>query len=196
MIAYLRGKIIFLSNALKKSANITLDVNGVGYSIVVSGKNLEKYKKEATAEIHIYHHIWQDGQELYGFSDQDELNFFKLLIEIQGIGPKSALGILDKAEIQDIQNAVLSDSSETLEKVSGLGKKTAERIVSGLKDKMQEVRDSTSETRSQGADFEVIDALVSLGFPPDQSRKLLSQVSRELSAEEKIKEVLKILGKK
>src|SRR3989338_4466189 len=103
-----------------------------------------------------------------------------VIIDVEGIGPRSALNILDKAEIKDIQNAVISNSPDTLEKMSGIGKKTAEKIVLGLKDSIQKISDGKKE---ENYDSDAFDALISLGFSYDQARSSLSQVSKDLSVE-------------
>jgi len=129
MIAYLRGKIIYKSSPLKKGCFVILDVNGVGYQVSVSLKILDFMRSDDPCELYIYHHVREDAQDLYGFFSQDEVSFFKLLISVSGIGPKTALGILDKAEMKDIQDAVIKESPSALAGVSGIGQKTAEKIV-------------------------------------------------------------------
>ncbi len=193
MISYLRGKIIYVSGLLKKGAYVIIDVEGVGYQAIILARHIGFFKKDSNAEMFVHHHIWQDGQELFGFLQMEEMQFFKLLIDVPGIGPRSALNILDKAEIKDIQNAVLSNSPDMLEKMSGIGKKTAEKIVLGLKESIQKISDGKKE---EHYDSDAFDALISLGFTYDQARNVLSQVSKDLSVEKKVQEALRLLGKK
>jgi len=197
MIAYLRGKILFKTSPLKKGCFIIIDVNGVGYQVLVSAKILDTIRLGSEREFYVHFQVREDAQELYGFLRQDELEFFKLLIAISGIGPKTALGILDKAEIKDIQEAVIKESPTTLAHVSGIGQKTAEKIILGLKGSIQGILDSGPARGKELSDIDVFEALMSLGFSSDQARRALSQLPPEITeSRNKVREALKILGKK
>lgn len=197
MIAYLCGKIIYKSGPLKKGCFVIIDVNGVGYQVSVSLKILDSIRNNESCELYTYHHVREDAQDLYGFLSQGEVDFFKLLIGISGIGPKTALGILDKAEIKDIQNAVIKESPSALASVSGIGQKTAEKIVLGLKGSIQGMLDSGGATGAEPNDIDVIEALMTLGFSSDQARRAVTQLPAEiLESEDRVREALKILGKK
>lgn len=197
MVAYLHGKIISKSSPLKKGSFIIVDVNGVGYQVLVSAKILGTIKLHDLCEIFIYHHVREDAQELYGFLRQEEVDFFKLLISISGIGPKTALGILDKADMKDIQDAVIKESPSSLAHVSGMGQKTAEKIVLGLKGSIQGMLESGRSSSNEPNDIDVIEALISLGFSSDQSRRAVTQLPKEITeSKDKVHQALKILGKK
>lgn len=197
MVAYLHGKIISKSSPLKKGSFIIVDVNGVGYQVLVSAKILGTIKLHDLCEIFIYHHVREDAQELYGFLRQEEVDFFKLLISISGIGPKTALGILDKADMKDIQDAVIKESPSSLAHVSGMGQKTAEKIVLGLKGSIQGMLESGRSSINEPNDIDVIEALISLGFSSDQARRAVTQLPKEITeSKDKVHQALKILGKK
>ena len=198
MIAYLKGKIIFSASPLKKTAFVIMDVNGVGYRVMVPLKHIARYQApDQTIELFTYHHSWDGGQELYGFMDKGELDFFSLLIDIPGIGPKSALNILNHAGMVDVRQAVIENDAETFSKTSGLGKKTAEKIILGLKDRLSQIMQEGDGQTSTGGSLEVVEALMSLGFPREHIQKALSKIPSDIQAsEDKIKAALKFLGQK
>ncbi len=144
-------------------------------------------------ELHIYTQVAEGVLDLYGFAAPEELNFFELLISISGIGPRSALGILQKAKIEDLRQAIQTGNHEILSQVSGIGPKTAEKVVSGLKDKIGSVEIKDSKWSNEFS--EALEALVGLGYSAGQAREALSHVKAQETGE-KIKEALKVLGKK
>lgn len=196
MIAYLRGKILSISHPLKKNVYVIIEVQGIGYELVIPLKNQGHYKIGEEKEIFIYHHVWERGQELFGFLTQSQGDFFKILIGISGIGPKSALHIISNAKMEDIQKAVVHDDPDYLVKHGSLSKKTSEKIILGLRDHLKDlVTPEKGETIN--AEIEVLEALASLGFSREQAQDALSKISKETkSSNEMIKEALKILGKK
>jgi len=193
MIAYLKGQVRLKSNYLKKENFIILDTGGVGYRVYVLDRLLNELTAGQTTEVFVYTQVAEGVLDLYGFANSEELEFFELLLSLNGIGPRSALDILRKAKIDDITTAVQSGSHEILSKVSGIGPKTAEKIVLGLKDKLGGVM--TGAATSWNDSFgDALEALVSLGYSPGQAREALNQC-QSLDAGEKIKEALKILGR-
>src|SRR3989338_9704234 len=134
MISFLRGKIIYKNSLGKKGSSVILDVANVGYEISVTLKTLEKLKEVDETSLYTYLYVREDAMEIFGFLTKSEIDFFKLLITISGIGPKSALNILEHAEINDMQEAVIQNDPQLLTKTSGLSQKTSEKIVLGLKD--------------------------------------------------------------
>lgn len=192
MIAYLKGKPVYKSNLLKKDNFIVLDVNGVGYKVFVLDRTLAEAKPGEELELHVYTQVAETALDLYGFSSQEELNFFELLNTISGIGPRSAMDILRKAKIEDLAKAVQTGNHEILSKVSGLGAKTAEKIVVGLKDKLGSIEAVDSNWNSGFGD--ALEALVGLGYAPAQAKDALSQCESG-DVGEKVREALKILGK-
>ncbi|PIP29164.1 Holliday junction branch migration protein RuvA [Candidatus Kuenenbacteria bacterium CG23_combo_of_CG06-09_8_20_14_all_39_39] len=133
---------------------------------------------------------------LFGFASQEELRFFELLLTISGVGPKSALGILEAAKLTDVKKAVLRDDPSILYKVSGIGKKTAERIVVELKNKLDLFPATEKQIALDDSDSEVFDALVSLGYADTDIRQALKQLPADTAGvEAKIKSALKFLRK-
>jgi len=188
MIALLKGKI-----ELKKDKFIIIDVIGVGYKVYCPAPILEKLtlKQEVKLFIHLYHR--ENLLDLYGFLNTDELDFFELLISISGIGSKAALSILSIASIKDLKASIASGRVDLLTKVSGIGKKTAERVILELRSK---ILVSGSDVKKLVSDDEVVDALVSLGYTKYQVHDALKQVPNRIKEiESRIKEALKILGK-
>ena len=130
MIAHLSGQVKF-----KNDKSLTLDVNGVGYELKISALVLEKVKVNEPKDFFTHLYVREDSLELYGFESLDEKKFFELLISVSGVGPKSAMQVLSIAKLSEIKKAVLRSDPSLLRKVSGIGKKIAERIVIDLKNK-------------------------------------------------------------
>lgn len=182
---------------MKKSASVIIDVNGVGYQVTIPARHLGKYAQDSASEIFIHHHIWEGGEELYGFSKKSDVDFFELLTEIPNIGPRTALNILHHADIEDIRSAVIHGDATAFSHTSGLGKKTAEKIILGLKDHLQNFAQAQSPDSKSVGTFEVTEALVSLGFTREQAQRAVAELPEQAkTAEEKIKEALKRLGRK
>lgn len=197
MISYLRGKIICVGGSMKKSASVIIDVNGVGYQVTIPARHLGKYAQNSESEIFIHHHIWEGGEELYGFLKKSDADFFALLTEIPNIGPRTALNILHHADIEDIRSAVVHGNATVFSHTSGLGKKTAEKIILGLKDHLQSFVPAHPEDSKSAGAFEVTEALMSLGFTREQAQRAVSELPGQAkTTEEKMKEALKRLGRK
>ena len=188
MIAYITGKV---KNINEKS--IVVLVNGIGYEVFVLARTAENLQKDQDIELSTVHVIKENAQELYGFITDREKAIFNLLVTISGVGPKSALNILNASTPEEITSAVINQDSAILEKVSGIGKKTAARIVLELKNKL--AAGISEEVSGKSHDFEVLEALEGLGYHISEVRDVLREVDRELSTEDKIKAVLKSLGK-
>ena len=193
MISYLRGQVKHKSVIPKKDNFIILDVSGVGYKVFVLDKFINEIHIGNELEVFIYTQVAETVLDLYGFTSQEELEFFELLISISGIGPRSALDILQKAKIEDLRTAAQSGNAEVLSKVSGIGPKTAERIVVGLKDKLGSMPTGASAWNDEFG--EALEALIGLGYAPNQAQEALSHCQTNDTGE-KIKEALRILGRK
>jgi len=199
MIGSIRGKII-----LKKEKFLIVETGGVGYKINVSPDTLSRTKtpnqsklgsgQELNEEIFlfIHTHVREDILDLYGFLDYPELEFFEMLINVSGIGPKGALQILGIASIETLRKAIGTGDTSYLTKISGIGKKTAEKIVIELRDKMGTELEGTS---LQG-ELDALEALKSLGYSQNEAREALKKVSPDSNTNAKIREALKILGGK
>lgn len=191
MISWLQGTIKY-----KGSKSLTLDVGGVGYEIFVSQPVLEQLKVGAEKEFFCHLYVREDALNLYGFTSQDEKNFFELLISISGVGPKSALQALSIAKLSEIKKAILRDDPSLLRKVSGIGTKTAERIVVELKNKLKDLPLGGEKIDLAANDAGAFDALQTLGYSAPEVRQALRQVPQEIEDEDEIiKTALKLLGK-
>ena len=191
MIEYLRGKIL-----AKDEKGIVLNIGGVGYRVFLNSKGMKKIGEGDDVTLFTYMAVREDAQELYGFLDKEELEFFKLLIGISGVGPKIALNILAVSSIKELKKAIVSEDPGILTMVSGIGKKTAERVVVELKNKVDELGVATEgmgkESNTHG---EAVEALIELGYNASDARKALLEVDEKFTVEEKVREALKQSGK-
>ncbi len=196
MISRLTGKIAYIDPKY-----IVLDVKGVGYKVFTTVdimNRLGKEKEETT--LWTYLAVRETALDLYGFMTLSDLNFFELLITISGIGPKTALGILNSASVQTLQTAVQTNDTSHLTKISGIGKKVAEKIVMELRDKVDKFTHSeeskTAMREAQRNDNDALEALKSLGYSQNEARDALKELPKEITkTNEKVREALKILGK-
>jgi len=176
MIAFLRGRVI------NKGGNyLILETGNLGYQIFGGENFLNDLSIGAEAEIYTHHHIREEAADLYGFKTLEDLELFELLLTVSGVGPKSALGVLTMATAGDIKEAIVRGDANLLTKVSGIGKKTAERIVLELKNKV--LRSSAAVTwgafsPSQGDE---IDALMSLGYSLSEARQALNEIGADIT---------------
>ncbi len=168
---------------------LVITVNGVGYGVAVPATVAEQYQASDPAELHIYTHVREEALELYGFTRSDELSLFKKLIGISGVGPKSALAVFEIADFQTIQQAIAAGDAAFLQKVSGIGKKTAELIVLKLRDSATELSEGETSAHS-----DVLDALTGLGYPLADVRQIIRQLPADTSTEEKVTQALRLLG--
>ena len=188
MIGSIRGKI-----TLKTDKYLIVETGGVGYKISISPdtlSNLKKTNEETFFWIHT--HVREDILDLYGFLDRQELEFFEMLINVSGIGPKGALNILGVASIDILKKAIGTGDTAYLTKISGIGKKTAEKIVIELRDKMRVDMAGTSLQE----ELDALEALKSLGYSQNEAREALKKVSPLIDTNSKIREALKVLSGK
>lgn len=191
MIGSLRGKII-----KKGDKYLILEVLGVGYRVNISPETLSKVSEQKEIFVFIHTHIREDAFDLYGFLTQEELEFFEMLITISGIGPKGALAILAVASIDVLEKAIGSGDIGYLTKISGIGKKTAEKMVLELRDKLIGKAKSEKGENYLRDELDALEALKSLGYTQNEAREALKNISSEMNTNEKIREALKILSKK
>ncbi|MEK7646316.1 MAG: Holliday junction branch migration protein RuvA [Patescibacteria group bacterium] len=191
MISSLRGTIIESGDK-----HVTIDVNGIGYKVYVTDSTLHTLSKETSVSLWTYLAVRENALDLYGFISQKERGLFELLITISGIGPKSALGIISLIDADTLVRAVRSGSTSHLVKVSGIGKKTAEKIVLELKDKLGGLSDMSEEfSTDMSSDADTISALVALGYDAGEARDALKKISKDLTdTGAKVKAVLKLLS--
>lgn len=200
MIGSIKGKII-----LKTEKFVIVEASGVGYKINVSPNTLSRLipRKNSgqndTSDIvsfWIHTHVREDAFDLYGFLNYPELEFFEMLISVSSIGPKGALTILGVTTIETLRKAISTGDISYLTKISGIGKKTAEKIVIELRDKIANKMDNEKEDSSLQEALDALEALKSLGYSQNQARDALKKVSSDLDINKKIREALKILGGK
>ena len=201
MIAHLRGKIVRTS-----PTEVVIDVNGVGYLVNVSITTSELLREsDNPAELLTYLHVREDLLQLYGFATEAERDLFRLLISVSGIGPKMAQGILSGLSPAELRDAVMTGNVQTLTSLSGVGKKTAERIILELKGKLGKLEfPNTSEAAPTSlqlkARSEALVALMSLGYARNVAERAIRAVlhdsrGTEPGVEELIKQALKHTSK-
>jgi len=193
MISFLRGKI-----KNKNQGYIILDVRDVGYKIFVNETVYAELDIGQETEFYIYQNVREDSLSLFGFNTLDQLEMFELLLSISGIGPKSALGVLGIASTEDIKDSIARGDSSLLTKVSGIGKKTAERVVLDLREKVGHITHNTQQSTGGGgmiASGDEIDALMVLGYSMMQARDALRQVDSDIKdSGERIKAALRAIN--
>lgn len=176
---------------------VVIDVAGIGYLIHTTG---ERYELNGSVSFWTHLAVRENALDLYGFSSRDTLEMFSLLLGIPKIGPKSAQQIMTQADIETIKKSVISNDPTYLTKVSGVGKKTAEKIVTELKDKFEYFTgaydtDSISDHKTNSFTADAIDALVTLGYPQTDARKIVQNLPETITTtNEAVKEALKQLG--
>ncbi len=189
MLGYLEGKINF-----RGERYVIIDVAGVGYKVFVNAETLKKTVKHQDAITKVWTHLYQreDTIELYGFLSHPELELFQTLIGVPGVGPKTAMGILNVAPIDMLKRAIASGELSYLTKVSGIGRKTAEKIMVELREKFGKVVSQGPELKEER---DVLEALESLGYSIREAREALRQVPEKIQGiSPRVKEALKILG--
>lgn len=187
MIGYLEGKVLD-----KNSTQATVLVSGVGYRVSAPLSFLDQLKPGTEAKIFTYLAVRENALDLYGFENLDERTLFELLLTVSGIGPKTALSVLNTASKAQIEKAVVEQNAGYLTKVAGVGKKVSEKIVLELKGKISPSNHSGSVGDT---DSDVVEALVSLGYSQKQAREAVRDIPDDTNnASEKIKFALKNLN--
>lgn len=189
MISYLKGKII-----IKKDKFVVLDVNGVGYKVFLSQKAFDKIGDiDGSASLFCYLNVRENALDLYGFLRSEELELFELVIGISGVGPKAALEISSLGPKDKLKEAIDLQHEEIFEGILGIGKKKARKIILELSGKIKDFDSFVSKKKETDP---VLDTLVNLGFPRNKAKQALSELPSDIEDDEqKIKKVLRILGK-
>ncbi len=187
MIARIKGEVV----EVHPNGRLVIDVNGVGYELLVSDIDLEHVSIGQSAQFATYFHVRENSQELFGFTDPESKHLFEQLIGVNGVGPKGAMAIMGLGERQQIQSAIASENIAYISGATGVGKKVAQRICVDLKDKVGVFGEFT--TKLQKSD-EALEALVALGFAQGQAAQALSSLDPKLTSEEKVKLALKELS--
>jgi len=180
MIGFLQGEVIG-----KHKQSLTLLCGQVGYEVFLPARILDTIEKKQNLELFIYTRVREDEITLYGFLDEAELDFFKLLISVNGVGPKTALEIMNN-ESNQIKNAIMQENVALLSKTPGIGKKTAERIIIELRNKVQPDTLLELPLDLEQRFEEAIGALMSLGYQRGEISRILKNVPAELASTEEI----------
>lgn len=190
MIAHVQGTV-----AEKFNSSIIVDVHGVGYEIAVATGDYDNALLNEHVKFYTHHHIREQSQELFGFSSLAAKKLFELLITVQGVGPKAALAILSLGDAEIVRNSIANADSAFITNASGVGKKTAERVVVDLSDKVGlAIRTNVSElglSHQIAHSDEALEALMALGYNLADASKALEGVSMELSTAERVTQALR-----
>lgn len=190
MISHLTGKCID-----KNEKSVIIDVGGVGYLVFTTTETISRIKISDNLSVWTYLSVRENALEFFGFSTKDELNFFELLISIPGIGPRGAIGVMNVSTVDTLKEAIATGNTGYLTKISGIGKKTAEKIVLELRDKLES--ENSGEFKSLSGHTDALLALQSLGYSEREAREALKNISTTIEdTSEKVKEALKTLGGK
>lgn len=192
MIAQLKGEIAEITGN-----SIVLLVGGVGYKINVMPETIKEIRESVSKTISLKTHlsVRETSLDLYGFLNNEELEFFEMLISISGIGPKSGLAILSVVNVSTLKTAVSSGDSSYLTKVSGIGRKSAGKIILELRDKLGAI-ENPSDSAMMKDEVETLEALQALGYSTREARGAIKKIEKNISgSSNRIKEALKILGK-
>ena len=193
MIGRLQGKVIG-----KQAPDLLLDVQGVGYELLIPLNTFFDIPDIGeTVTLHTHFVVREDAQQLYGFSRLEERSLFRNLIKINGVGPKMALAILSGMSVEEFVRCVRRDDIATLVKIPGVGKKTAERLLIEIRDKISSLAVESADKDSAGVDqdisLEAESALTALGYKPQDAAKMVSRVVDDsiTNAEQLIRAALK-----
>ncbi len=194
MYAFIDGKI-----ADKANNYVVIDNGGIGYKIYMSPTAIEKLPDVGSKQkIHTYYYVREDVISLYGFLTNDELRMFELLLSVSGIGARSAIHILSSITPSAFALAVITNDVSKIVSIPGIGKKTAERIILELKDKLktEETEELKAAVKGKADDSEAMNALAVLGYTKREIEKALSTINTKgLSTEDVIRKALTVLGK-
>lgn len=192
MIAKIEGIIIHIADKF-----LIIDVSGVGYKLYVTAENLASSIFGDHASFWVHTAVRENSIDLYGFKNINEMSFFESLLDVSGIGPKSALSILAVAPIDTLKRAIATGDTSYLNKVSGIGKKTAEKIIIELRDKLKDYKNEDDTPGILRDESDIVEALKSLGYSQNEARDALKQVpATTIGMNARIKEALQILGKR
>ena len=206
MITYLRGEV-----AAVYDGRVVLDVNGVGFQIFISTRDAADMPPVGEEiRIHTYMSVSEDAMRLYGFLSEDDLNVYKTMITVSGVGPKAALGVLGAMSANDIRFAVFSDDFKALSRAPGIGPKTAKKLILELKDKLKledalgsfgqddagTGSDVSSAAASEAEMNDAVQALVSLGYSSSEALRAVRKVkiTEDMQTQDVLKQALKFIG--
>ncbi|MCP9454036.1 MAG: Holliday junction branch migration protein RuvA [Candidatus Nanosynbacter sp. P11B_S7_bin.28.1] len=190
MIAHVFGKV-----AEKFNGSLVIDVHGVGYEVSVATNDFDAVILDQEVKFYTYHHVREQSEELFGFSSLAAKKLFEMLITVQGVGPKAALAILSLGDAEQVRNAIANADSSFVQKATGVGKKTAERVVVDLSDKVglptHYGRTETPLQTELNTSDEALEALMALGYTLADATKALENVDVNLPTAQRVTEALK-----
>lgn len=184
MIAFVRGTAVDMTEN-----SVIVEVGGIGYEIYMTGTDLSQIHMGEEVKIHTYFNVREDAMQLYGFRSKDDLQMFKLLLGVNGVGPKAAVGVLAGITADELRFAILSDDVKTLSKAPGIGKKTAQKLILELKDKMKledafELKLAHEQEKAVAGLGEIsdgrqeaVEALVALGYSSTDALRAVRKVT-------------------
>ncbi len=173
-----------------------METGGLGYKVFSHARALATLRVGEEAFLFCHFHVREDSMDLYGFLTEPELDLFEQLISVSGVGPKSALSIMDISDLQGLTAAIQEGRPDLLTQASGIGRKTAERIILDLRNKVA-TTGANASVRRMDADSDLIETLVSLGYRREQAKAALEKVGKETSGlEDRLKAAFKILSGK
>ena len=184
MIAFVRGTAVDMTEN-----SVIVETGGIGYEIQMTGTDLSQIHMGEEVKIHTYFNVREDAMQLYGFRSKDDLQMFKLLLGVNGVGPKAAVGVLAGITADELRFAILSDDVKTLSKAPGIGKKTAQKLILELKDKMKledafEIKLAHEQEKAAAGLGEVsdgrqeaVEALVALGYSSTDALRAVRKVT-------------------
>ena len=193
MISFLEGTIEYRGDKY-----VILNTGGIGYKVTVSPKLLNILTKSTpVVKLHIHSQLnMREGTfDMYGFQTKEDLELFNLVTSVNGIGPKSAIGILSTIEPKHLKAAIINDDADYLKKVSGLGPKTAQRLILELKNKIDYLDIGDVGDIDLGQEGQATEALLALGYSPSQAKDALKEAKGD-TLEKRVREALRLLGKK
>lgn len=184
MIAFVCGTAVDMTES-----SVIVQAGGIGYEIYMTGEDLSQICMGEERKIHTYFQVREDAMQLYGFLGKDDLQMFKLLLGVNGVGPKAAMGVLSGITADELRFAILSDDVKTLSKAPGIGKKTAQKLILELKDKLKledafEMKLAHEQERAAAglgemtdARQEAVEALVALGYSSTDALRAVRKVT-------------------
>ena len=188
MYAHIEGVV-----AEKSADGIVIDAGGVGYEMTVSAATLAACPQAGErTKLYAYLSVREDAMELFGFSTREEKRMFLRLIAVSGIGPRTALGVLSALSVRDLSIALVTGDAQALARAPGIGKKTAQRLVLELKDKVSDEEltspgaPAPARAAGSGAEGEAIEALMALGYPAGEAAKAVSAVAGQADRADEI----------
>ena len=196
MISYLEGTIEYLGDKY-----VILNAGGIGYRVNIVPKLLNSLSESKTivntVKLHIHSQLnMREGTfDMYGFDNREDLELFHLLISVSGIGPKNALNIMSSVEPRHLKAAVINNDPDYLKKISGLGPKTAQRLILELQNKVDYLEVGDMKGMDLGQEGEATEALLTLGYTLSQAKEALKEDAKGKTLEQRVREALKLLGK-